>query len=146
MQKESIKPFKICGLKVRTTSENGQSTKDIGELWNIFLGDNITDNIPNKTDNPIFSIYTNYQGDFTQPYDTILGCEVDSLHKILKGIIGQEFKGGIYVKFTSKGSLHKGVVHRIWDEILKSDINRTYSADFEVFGVKSKNPENAEVD
>ena len=32
MKTQTIEPFKIIGIKVRTTNENGQSAKDIGNL------------------------------------------------------------------------------------------------------------------
>lgn len=117
MQTQIIEPFKVIGIKVRTTNENGKSAKDIGNLWTKFLTEKIADKIPNKIDHSILSIYTNYQGDFTQTYDTILGCKVNSLDEIPIGMIGQEFKGGDYVKFVSKGSLNKGVVYQTWEEI-----------------------------
>ena len=46
----------------------------------------------------------------------------------------------------SKGSLNEGVVYQTWDKIWKSDLNRSYTADFEVYGKKAQNPENAEVE
>lgn len=146
MQNQTIEPFKVIGLKIRTTNENGQSAKDIGDLWTKFLSENIADKIPNKIDHSILSIYTNYQGDYTQPYDTILGCKVSSLDEIPKDMIGQNFAGGDYIKFVSKGSLNEGVVYQTWDKIWKSDLNRSYTADFEVYGKKAQNPENAEVE
>ena len=146
MQTVKIEPFNVIGIKARTTNENGQSAKDIGELWAKFLTEKIAEKIPNRVENSIFSIYTNYQGDFTQPYETILGCKVSSLRKIPEGMVGQEFEGGNYLKFVSKGSLNEGIVYKTWEGIWKSGINRTYSADFEVYGEKSQNRENAEVD
>ncbi|MDA9125757.1 GyrI-like domain-containing protein [Flavobacteriaceae bacterium] len=146
MQIQKIELFKVIGIKIRTTNKNGQSAKDIGSLWAKFLSENIADKIPNKIDRSILSIYTNYQGDYTQPYDTILGCKLSSLNEIPKEMIGQEFNGGEYVKYVSKGSLNKGIVYQTWDKIWKSDLNRAYTADFEVYGERAQNPENAEVD
>lgn len=146
MQIQKIELFKVIGIKIRTTNKNGQSAKDIGSLWAKFLSENIADKIPNKIDRSILSIYTNYQGDYTQPYDTILDCKVSSLNEIPKEMIGQEFNGGEYVKYVSKGSLNKGIVYQTWDKIWKSDLNRAYTADFEVYGERAQNPENAEVD
>lgn len=146
MQTQKIESFKVIGIKIRTTNENGQSAKDIGDLWAKFLSENIADKIPNKIDHTILSIYTNYQGDYTQPYDTILGCKVSSLNEIPEEMIGQEFNDGEYVKYVSKGSLNKGIVYQTWDKIWKSDLNRVYTADFEVYGERAQNPENAEVD
>lgn len=87
MQKVTIEPFQVIGISVRTTNENGQSAKDIGQLWDKFMSEGISDNIPNKIDDNVFSIYTNYESDQTKPYDTILGCEVSSLKNIPDGMV-----------------------------------------------------------
>ena len=138
--------FKVIGLKVRTTNENGQSANDIANLWNKFMTENSASKIPNKIDNSILSIYTNYEKDHTKPYDTILGCVVSSLDSIPKGMIGQEFKNEKYAKFTSKGNLEQGVVYKTWTAIWNQNLERTFTADFEVYGEKAQNPKNAEVD
>ncbi len=79
MQKVKIEPFKVIGIAVRTTNENGKSAQDIGQLWGKFMSEGISDKIPNKINDTIFSIYTNYESDHTKPYDTILGCKVSFL-------------------------------------------------------------------
>jgi predicted transcriptional regulator YdeE len=138
--------FKVIGIKVRTTNENMQSAKDIGELWGTFMSENIVEKIPNKIDSSILSIYTNYESDHTKPYDTIIGCKVSNLNKIPNGMIGQEFEKRNYAKFISKGDLTQGAVYGTWTEIWNQDLDRTYSADFEVYGEKAQNPTNAEVE
>jgi len=146
MQKVKIEPFKVIGIAVRTTNENGQSAKDIGQLWGKFMSEGTADKIPNKIDESIFSIYTNYQGDHTQPYDTILGCKVSSLENIPKGMLGQSFDGGTYCKFISKGDLTKGLVFDTWTEINQQKLNRVFTADFELYGEKAYDPTDAEVE
>jgi len=146
MKKVTIAPFKVIGIAVRTTNENGQSGADIGQLWGKFMSEGISGQIPNKIDENVFSIYTNYEGDHTKPYDTILGCKVSSLQNIPEGMVGQEFEGGTYGKFVSKGDLTKGVVFGTWSEIWEKNLNRVYTADFEVYGEKAQNPTDAEVD
>jgi predicted transcriptional regulator YdeE len=146
MQTVKIEPFKVIGIAVRTTNENGQSAQDIGQLWGKFMSEGIAEKIPNKIDDSIFSIYTNYQGDHSQPYDTILGCKVSSLELIPEGMVGQSFDGGTYGKFISKGDLTKGVVFDTWTEIWSKNLNRVFTADFEIYGEKAQNPTNAEVE
>ena len=146
MKKVTIKPFNVIGIAVRTTNENGQSGEDIGQLWGKFMSEGIASQIPNKTDERVFSIYTNYEGDHTKPYDTILGCKVSSLENIPEGMVGQAFDGGAYGKFVSKGDLTKGVVFGTWSEIWQKDLNRVFTADFEVYGERAQNPTDAEVD
>jgi len=146
MQKVNIQAFDIIGIAVRTTNENGKSAEDIGALWQKFMSEGIADKIPNKVDGSIFSIYTNYEGDHTQPYDTILGCKVTSLEEIPEGMIAQSFGGGSYGKFVSKGDLNKGVVFGTWNEIWEQKLDRVFTADFEIYGERAQNPSDAEVD
>ena len=40
----------------------------------------------------------------------------------------------------------KGLVVNEWSKIFEMDLDRTFEADFEAFGEKAQNPENAEVD
>lgn len=146
MQKVKIEPFKVIGISVKTTNENGQSAQDIGQLWGKFMGEGIAAKIPNKIDNVVLSIYANYEGDHTKPYDTILCCKVSSLDDIPEGMVGQTFEGGTYQKFVANGDLTKGVVFNTWSEIWEQDLERNFVADFEVYGEKAQNPVEAEVD
>ncbi len=146
MQKVKIEAFKVIGIAVRTTNVNGQAGQDIGQLWGKFMSEGIADKIPNKLDSNVLSIYTNYEGDHMKPYDTILGCKVSSLDEVPVGMVGQAFEGGIYGKFVSKGDLTKGVVFGTWSEIWKKDLDRVYTADFEIYGERAQNPTDAEVD
>jgi predicted transcriptional regulator YdeE len=146
MEKIKIEPFKIIGISVRTTNENNQAAKDIPELWSKFMGKNILEAIPNKIDNTIYSIYTDYESDHTKPYTTILCCKVEHLNNIPAGMIGKSFAGGNYVKLSAKGDLMKGVVFNKWLEIWEMDLERIFTADFEIYGEKSHNPADAEID
>ncbi|MCD4711540.1 MAG: GyrI-like domain-containing protein [Bacteroidales bacterium] len=146
MEKVNIKTFKVIGISVRTTNENGQSAKDIGELWNRFMTEGILDKIPNRIDNTIYSIYTDYESDHRKPYTTLVGCKVENVDTIPNGMVSKTFNVGNYIKFVSKGDLTKGAVYEEWSKIWNLDLQRTYTADFEVYGEKAQNPMDAEVD
>jgi predicted transcriptional regulator YdeE len=146
MKKVTIEPFMVIGISVTTSNENGQSTQDIGQLWGKFMQEGISSQIPNKIDESVYSIYTNYQGDHTNPYDTILGCKVSSLENIPEGMVGQKFEGGTYSKFISKGDLTKGAVFGTWATINEKKLDRVFTADFEIYGEKAQNPTDAEVE
>jgi predicted transcriptional regulator YdeE len=146
MQKEIIAPFQIIGISVRTSNQDNKAATDIPVLWNQFISEKILDKIPNKINTEVYSIYTNYEGDHTKPYDTILGCKVSSLESIPSGMIGQAFEGGKVAKFTSKGNLEDNIIYKKWLDIWNTDLDRTFTADFEIYGAKALDRANAEVD
>ena len=146
MQTVKIEPFKMIGIAIRTTNEGQKADKEIAELWQRFLGENILDKIPNKIDYTIYSLYTEYEGDYTKPYTAILGCKVSHLDEIPEGMVGKSFDGGTYSKTTTKGNLMEGLILNHWAKIWEMDLNRAYTADFESFGEKAQNPSEAEVD
>jgi predicted transcriptional regulator YdeE len=146
MSIQTIQKFRVIGISVRTTNENGQAGQDIPALWNKFMTEGIAEQIPNKIDNSIYCIYTEYEKDDTKPYTTILGCKVDNLETIPNGMIGKTFEEATYTKYIAKGNILQGMVFGEWTKIWNSDLDRTFTADFEVYGEKAQNPENAEVD
>ena len=146
MNKIMGKKFTVIGISVRTTNENGQAGTDIVRLWERFVTEKIVDKIPNKVDGTIYSIYTDYESDHTKPYTTILGCEVTNTNSIPKGMVAKTIMDADYSKFTAKGDLTKGVVYKEWTKIWHTKLERTYSADFEVYSEKSQNPTDAEVE
>ncbi|MBI6118103.1 GyrI-like domain-containing protein [Salegentibacter maritimus] len=146
MQTVKIEPFNIIGISIRTTNENGQASKEIAELWGKFMSESVLAKIPNKIDNEIYSLYTDYEGDHTKPYTAILGCKVENLDNIPSGMVGKSFSGGTYTKTTAKGDLMQGLVVNQWSKIFEMELDRTYDADFEIFGEKAQNPSDAEVD
>ena len=143
---QQLKTFQVIGIAVRTTNENGQSTQDIPALWNRFMTEGIMDQIPNKVDHTIYCIYTDYEKDHTKPYTTILGCKVSNLDQIPYGLVGKTFEEQTYIKRIAKGNLMQGIVYEEWTKIWNADLNRAFTADFEVYDERTQNPENAEVD
>lgn len=142
----TIEKFNIVGIAVRTTNENGQAGQDIPALWHQFLSEGIMDKIAHKVDSNIYCIYTEYEKDYTRPYTALLGCKVAHLDNIPTGLTGKTFDGGTYTCFTAKGSLSEGAVFSEWNKIWQSDIPRAYTADLEIYGEKSLNSHDAEVD
>ena len=146
MSTAAVEKFNIIGLAIRTTNENGQSSSDIPQLWNQFLSANSVPQIPNKIDNAIYCVYTNYEQDHTKPYTTLLGCRVKTLDSIPEGFTGKSFSGGNYKLFTAKGKIADDIVFQEWLKIWDAGIERAYTADFEVYGEKAQNADKAEVD
>lgn len=140
--------FKVVGISVRTTNENGQAGKDISFLWNKFFEENISAKIPTKISDEIYSVYTHYEKDHTKPYTTILGYKVKDSEPIPEDLVAIAINSSNYKVFTAKGKLSEGIVFKEWQNIwnINNDLNRSFTSDFEIYGAKSQNPENAEVD
>jgi predicted transcriptional regulator YdeE len=146
METETLEKFYVIGISIRTTNENGKAGIAIPELWNKFMSENLIEKIPNKIDNTIYCIYTEYEKDYTKPYTTILGCKVSSIENIPNKMVAKTFENENYRKFIAKGNILQGMVFGEWTKIWNTEIDRKYSTDFEVYGEKAQNLENAEVD
>lgn len=144
--KTTIEKFYVIGISVRTTNEGGKAAKDIPQLWERFMSEDIESKIPAKISRDVYGIYTEYEGDYTQPYTTVLGCKVESLDNIPEGFIGLTIETANYEKYTAKGKMSDDIVYNKWTEIWQSDLDRTYIADFEIYGERSVDMDNAEVD
>jgi predicted transcriptional regulator YdeE len=142
---KELDEFYIIGISVRTSNREGKSQKDIGELFGAFFGNNLIEKIPDKKSNDVYCIYTDYESDFMGLYTTVIGCRVESLGNIPAGFTGVTIPKSKYLVYKSAGKLPE-CVGVTWGQIWQSDLNRKYSADFDVYGEKAQNPENAEVE
>ncbi|HEY2347818.1 MAG TPA: GyrI-like domain-containing protein [Puia sp.] len=140
-----LEAFHIIGIFVRTTNANNKALKDIGDLFGRFMGQNISDRIPDKISGDIYCVYTDYETDFNGPYTTIVGCKVSSLKEIPAGLIGKTIPGSKYQVYTSTGKLSESLA-KTWEGIWNTEVDRRYSADFDIYGEKARDFENAEVD
>ncbi|AZJ36215.1 GyrI-like domain-containing protein [Tenacibaculum singaporense] len=139
-------PFYVIGISVRTTNENQQAAKDIPALWQRFMSENIAEQIPNKLSSEVYAVYTDYESDYTKPYTTIIGCKVSEIGNVPEGFMSKKIAAPNYKTYVAKGSLVENIVYNKWLEIWDEDINRAYTSDYEVYGAKSTDPTNAEVE
>ncbi|MND93274.1 Bacterial transcription activator, effector binding domain [compost metagenome] len=140
------KSFDIIGISIRTTNENGDGARDIADLWQKFIREGILNLIPNKLDDTVYCLYTDYESDYQKSYSVMLGCFVSSLERVPDGMFGRSFEGGKYVRMSTKGNLSDGIIVSKWNEIWAMNLDRTYIVDFEIFGSNAQDPVNAQVD
>ena len=127
----------IVGIATRTLNKPGKADKDIPQLWNKFMAENTLQRIPNKVDNTVYALYTNYEGDHTQPYTVVIGCNVASLDNIPEDMTVILIPESKYTQFMAKGDLTKDAVIKTWMTIWSTDLNRTYTTDIEIYGEKA---------
>lgn len=137
------------GITTETTNKDGQTSKDINNLWNRFFLEGVNVKIKNTKDNEILNIYHDYESDHNGPYKVTVGRRVskpeEKLHK--KGLQSVVIPASKYMVFTAKGKL-PDCVTEMWEFInaMGDEIRRAYTADFDVYGTKSADPNNATVD
>ncbi len=128
----AIGGFTVVGISVRTNNRNGQSKKDISELWTKFMQENIFGKISNKVNENLYCIYTDYESDFMGEYTTILGYKVDSNENLPEGLITKVIPDSSYRLYQSAGNIPESVL-KTWKHIWESDAKRKYLADFDVY-------------
>ncbi len=141
--RETKDSLKVIGIQIRTTNAHGQASQDIPRLWGKFHAENIFDKIPNKKSTDILVLYTDYEGDYMQPYKCMICCEVSSLEDVPPGMVSKIIPTADYTILKAKGKFPECLA-QTWQTIWKSDLKRTYRYDFEVY--KTLDLNNADID
>lgn len=133
MKEEHLPKKYIVGIAVRTANFDGSAQKDIPAIFNRFFEEQILSKIPNKSGTDFICLYTDYEGDYTAPYTCLVGCEVSSLDVIPEGMVAKELPAANYAVFSSKPE----EILKTWQHIWKSDLDRAYIGDFQVYSQDS---------
>ena len=139
--------FKLIGIKLphKTSNEGGLSSADCGKLWQKFTDEHIKERIPGKISDDIYAVYFAYEGDHTKPFSYFLGCKVKTETRTPAGLDGLFIPAQNYSRIIAKGPIPDCIANA-WKETWNSNINRAYKYDFEVYGEKSRDWKNAEVE
>jgi len=125
-----VEEFDVVGISTLTMSE--KATNDINMLWERFFAESIGQQIIDKTDDAIYAVYSDYQGDHEAPYRLTIGYRVSNdntpidMHRVR--VVPQE-----YAVMSAAGEQPKALLET-WEAIWSSDIERSYATDFEVYG------------
>ena len=126
----------VIGIMCRTSNAPDAGPHDIPKLWEKFYKDNTISIIPNKSSNEVIALYCDYEGDYTQPYSLVIGCQVSSFDDIPNGMVAKTIPGGSYAIFPAIGEHPKTLIES-WGCIWKHpNLDRTYTGDYEVYGDK----------
>jgi predicted transcriptional regulator YdeE len=146
--------FKLVGITASTNNQK-ESGPDaiIGKLWQQFLSEGLLTKIPDRVDQSIIAVYTDYATDANGQYTFILGAKVKPIPTptLPEGMVVKLVPAGRYVVFTSERGPVAKVVIETWKQIwsyYESPANgqRAYRADFEVYDQRAADPNNAQVD
>lgn len=132
-------------LETKTSNLNGKSGIDISKLWEQFEKDKIFPKIPNRINNEILGVYFNYDGDYTETFSYMIGCVVMDGTDAPQGMKKITIPKSKYRKFVARGKM-PDCIGEVWRLIWGTELDRAYTYDYEVYGEKSQNWEDAEVD
>ena len=138
--------FTLVGIRLseKTTNENNQSMQDIGALWQDFEKNKIAERIKNKSSNDVYAVYFDYEGDHTKPFSYFIGFPVDKV-ELDEGLSSLTIPAADYEVFLAKGKM-PDCIGITWRLIWNSKVKRSYRYDFEVYGKRSADWSNAEVE
>ncbi|SKA00882.1 GyrI-like domain-containing protein [Sediminibacterium ginsengisoli] len=139
--------FHLAGLKLKdkTTNANGRSGIDCGNHWQAFEKGNYAERIHEKVNDDIYAVYFEYEGDHTQPYSYFIGCLVKEAASVPGDMDHLFIPAGEYRHIVARGTMPDCVAGE-WKKIWKSDLERGYRYDFEVYDERSRDWSDATVD
>ena len=124
-------PFTLLGIALRT--DNTKAAAEIPQHWERFMKENILAQIPNKKSPNIYALYTDYVSDHTAPYTLLLGCEVAPDTKVPAGFAIKHIPAATYSRIPVSGPHPQGILNA-WQTVWRSNIPRSFTSDFEVYG------------
>lgn len=119
----------VIGIEIRTS--NAEFQKTVPPLWQKFYQE-IASQIPNKKSEAVLAVYSEYEEDYTKPFNYLIGYEVSSLDSIPEGLVGKVIPAAKYAVVTADGPFPHGLINT-WTSIWKSPLKRGYTVDFELY-------------
>ncbi len=133
-QEQDLGGFTVAGISVTTCNEDEKAVDDINALWQRFFEQAVGEAIPHKDGEAIYAVYHDYEGDHTKPYKLTIGCRVAKDDFTLPDGMDAVFvPQANYQIFAATGEQPKALIET-WGAIWKSDLNRTYECDIEIYG------------
>lgn len=135
---QHLPTFNIVGIGIKTTNEEGRAANDINKLWQRFYNESIIDQIPAKEGKEVYAVYWGYEGDHTKPYNLTIGCKT-SAAEINESLEKVTIPAAQYASFAAHGEQPKALIET-WETIWKSDLQRNFKTDIEVYGPRFFEP------
>lgn len=145
--------FSIIGIEGRTSGEKEMSAGGIiPGMWQKFYMEGIIEKIPNKADERLYAVYTDFAGDRKGEYTVVIGARVKDKTQPPAGMVLKTIPSGKYAVLSSeKGTVYE-VIPAAWMKIAaledKDQLGgkRAYKADYEVYTSAAIDPQNAQAD
>lgn len=140
-----LKEKTVVGISARTNNSSPEMSAVIGGLWEKFYS-GVYRQIPHKSNEFALGIYTEYENDENGGYTVMTACEVSAVDEN-NSLETRKIPAGKYAEFVIEGELNTSEqleeISRLWQEIWKMNLNRSYTANFEEY--RSADPNKADI-
>ena len=145
--------FFIVGIEARTTTATEMSSQGvIPQQWQKFFQDGVMQKIPNRSDENIYALYTDFTDKRAGEYSVVIGVKVADKAHVPAGLVLKTIPAGNYAIFQSEKGPAPQVIPAAWQKIADAEdkgqlgVTRTYKADYEVYGAEAMDPQNLRAD
>lgn len=126
---KSLPGLTIVGISIRASNSRPE---EIGALWGRFLSENPIAAISGRLSDEIHSVYSDYEGDHTQPYTLLLGYSVRPVAGVPEGPTLRHVPASKYAVFDASGPMPATLI-ATWAAIWQTPLDRAYMADFDLY-------------
>ncbi len=130
---ERIEAFGVVGLSA-VISGRDAAAEEINALWERFFQESVGQLVEGRVDDVIYAVYSDYEGDHTQPYRLTIGYKVGGDEPEIAGHLHHvRVRTADYAMMSAAGEQPTALIET-WTAIWQSDLDRCFETDFEVYG------------
>jgi len=130
--------FWLVGRQAKASNDD---PGPIGALWGEHFERPFKDLVEGRVSDDIYSVYCEYEGDYTKPYTVFLGYRVEVDATTPPGLTRRFVPAGRFALRVADGPIPDALMEA-WAAIWASDLDRTYNADYEVHPAAGGSPVN----
>lgn len=143
--------FQIIGISTKTSNANELTAQaKIPQLWQDFYEKNIVDQLSKLDNQNVYGLYSDYETDVNGNYAITIGVEASKMNDASPEWVIKTIPAAKYLVFTSHKGKMPEIVIQTWQEIwawfANSEVERTYTGDFELYDERCANPQEAQVE
>jgi predicted transcriptional regulator YdeE len=118
----------LLGREIRASNDDPAA---IAEAWDGFFERGATSGITGHLSEDVYAVYSEYEGDETQPYSYFIGCEVEDDAPVPPRMASRVLPDAKFEVFVSEGK-QPAALMQTWAEIHAAKIERSFELDYEV--------------
>ncbi|MDP4201028.1 MAG: GyrI-like domain-containing protein [Bacteroidota bacterium] len=139
--------FTVAGFSARTTNAREMSGEGvIAAMWQRVLSEGLIEKIPNRVDDNVIALYSNYESDLNGEYDFLIGARVKTA-EFIAGLTVVTVPSARYAVLHSESGPSWKTVPETWKKVWETfGEERSYIADFELYDGRAADPHNMVVE